>query len=591
MGESSTQSLVVRAVISDLRPPTSDLNLSLDSFFELYYRLNPVNATFTGVHEFDDRLPDWSPEGLDAAAAEMSALRGTLQQEGAVTLGDAALTNRDWERIDRALADAYLEIQLAEHASGHFYTGNPSLAVGEALFGVISLMTRPFADVEWRMEQAAKRLAAMPDFLAGAERSWSAAHSATPAAWAERALRECEGGRKLLTSGIDRWLASGDVTPSLVTAVRRSADTAANALLAAAERIALRPKRADGYAVGEDLFALLAARGHCVALPLGQLREAAQSQLDAERRGLSDMARAASLGGWTDVHARLADLHPEPDEYYGAFAETWRACRTLAVRRQVVTWPEDWGIRYVPIPEWTRQAAPHLYYLFYRSPAPFDKLAIHEYTVPAVDDVEDEQAEERLLRTWNDSAIKLNHVVHHGALGHHVQNYYAYRAPSRIAQIAAVDCASRIGMFCGGTMAEGWACYATALMDELGFLTAFERVAEQHTRVRLLTRAVVDLGLHGGQLTFEQAAVTFVEACGMLPEQARAEATKASMFPGTAIMYWLGLEGLQALRAAHESALGRSFRLKSFHDELLSFGSLPVALIARLMPARAAAPR
>jgi hypothetical protein len=280
---------------------------------------------------------------------------------------------------------------------------------------------------------------------------------------------------------------------------------------------------------------------------------------------------------------RLADLHPEPDEFYGAFGETWRACRTLAVRRDVVSWPEDWSLRYVPIPEWTRQAAPYLYYLFYRSPAPFDKLAIHDYTVSPVEAVDDEQAEERFLRAWNDSVIKLNHVVHHGALGHHVQNYYAYRAPSRIGQVAAVDCASRIGMFCGGTMAEGWACYATQLMEELGFLTDFERVAEQHSRVRMAARAVVDLGMHAGSLTFKRATATLIDTCGMSAEQAHAEVTKASMFPGTASMYWLGQERVRTLRRAHELTLGRRFRARAFHDELLSCGSLPVALIQRLM--------
>ncbi len=558
---------------------------ALDLFFASYYRLRPVNATFTGVHDYDDQLPDWSPEGLGAAAAEMAELRRKLAADGPTTLGDEALARRDWEHVDRALADAYLEIQLAEHESGHFQTGNPSLAVGEALFGVIALMIRPFADLEPRMARAAKRLAAMPAHLAGAERTWTEQARATPAAWVERASHECDGGRKLLTAGIDRWITSGNVPASLAKDVRRAADAAANALHALAERLAACAVRHDGYAVGEALFATLVRRGHWCDRSPSELLDAARAQLDDERRALDDTARAASLGGWRDIQARLADLHPEPDEFYGAFGETWRACRTLAVKRAAVTWPEDWGLRYVPIPEWTRQAAPHLYYLHYRSPAPFDQLAIHDYTVTPVEAVEDEQAEERFLRAWNDSVIKLNHVVHHGAIGHHVQNYYAYRAPSRIAQVAAVDGASRIGMFAGGSMAEGWACYATGLMEELGFLTDFERVAEQHTRVRILTRAVVDLDLHAGSLTFDRATTTFVNACGMTPEHARTEVTKASMFPGTAMMYWLGLEGIRDLRAAHERALGRRFRLRAFHDQLLGLGSLPVPLIARLMPA------
>jgi hypothetical protein len=51
----------------------------LREFFESYYRLRPVNATFTGVHDHDHRLPDWSPEGLASAADEMRALRSTLR--------------------------------------------------------------------------------------------------------------------------------------------------------------------------------------------------------------------------------------------------------------------------------------------------------------------------------------------------------------------------------------------------------------------------------------------------------------------------------------------------------------------------------
>ena len=51
---------------------------ALDRFFEHYYRARPVQATFTGVHAFDHRLPDWSPEGLEARLAEMRDLRALL---------------------------------------------------------------------------------------------------------------------------------------------------------------------------------------------------------------------------------------------------------------------------------------------------------------------------------------------------------------------------------------------------------------------------------------------------------------------------------------------------------------------------------
>jgi uncharacterized protein (DUF885 family) len=51
------------------------------------------------------------------------------------------------------------------------------------------------------------------------------------------------------------------------------------------------------------------------------------------------------------------------------------------------------------------------------------------------------------------------------------------------------------------------------------------------------------------------------------------------MFPATAIMYWLGTEGLHRLRRSRQQAEGPSFSLRRFHDRALSFGSIPVALL------------
>jgi uncharacterized protein (DUF885 family) len=131
-------------------------------------------------------------------------------------------------------------------------------------------------------------------------------------------------------------------------------------------------------------------------------------------------------------------------------------------------------------------------------------------------------------------------------------------------------------------MAEGWACYATDLMEEAGFLTPDESIAQQHTRARLLARAVVDIGLHERSLTFDDAVALYRDRVGMTPEAARAEACKNSMFPGTAIMYQLGTEGIHELRRARERGEGSSFSLRRFHDRLLGFGSIPVPLIQRV---------
>src|SRR5919202_3821273 len=167
---------------------------ALDAFFESYYRLRPVNATFTGVHDYDDRLPDCSPDGLASAVDEMRQLRASIQFADAppAALGDVHVR-------DQALAASFLDVQIAELESLHFQRGNPSLAIGEAVFGVISLITRPFAPAAQRADAVVARLHAMEAFLDGARRSIT---EGVPDVWRDKALKECEGAERLVGGGL-----------------------------------------------------------------------------------------------------------------------------------------------------------------------------------------------------------------------------------------------------------------------------------------------------------------------------------------------------------------------------------------------------
>ncbi len=552
------------------------MSTSLDGFFEHYFRRRPVNATFTGVHDYDTLLPDWSRAGLAAQRNEMTALHAELTAEHPLPENDHGYVSEP-ELLDAELARAFLEIQLAEDASMHGVRGNPALWSGEAVFSIISLMIRDFAPLSERVGAATARLLALPAFLAGADETMR--ECVVPESWTARALRDGQGAALLLGRGIDSWIASSGLEESQGNFLREAADDA----LRAFERFSamLRSRECapdDAASCGPELYDVLLRRGHQCVRARAELLASARGQLREEQGRLDAMTRAHAAS-WPDVQARLAADHPAPDDYLATFARLWNDCRETVLAHDAVTWPE-WPLRYTTMPAHTREAAPHLYYLHYRSPAPCDLYRGHDYVVPCLP----EQDVERHLRTWNTSVIKLNHVVHHGAVGHHVQNWHAYhRATSRVGRIAAVDCANRIGMFSGGTMAEGWACYATQLMDELGFLSPLEQVSEQHSRVRFLARAVVDIGFHEGSLSFSDAMGVFVSEAGMDPDIARAETVKCSMFPGTALMYWLGTQAILDLREQRRRSLGAAFRLRAFHDELLGFGSIPVPLVSRLM--------
>jgi len=555
---------------------------AIDDFFTHYYARRPVNATFTGVHAYDDRLPDWSSRGLAAMDDEMRSLGTALAREFPAPPSAAVLRSSP-DLLDAELARGFLEIQRAENASMHGPRGNPALWTGEAVFSIVALMIRDFAPIEERVEAAIDRLHAIESFLCHSDRT-----EARNDQWAAKAVRDCRGAEILLSTGMDRWLDSAAVPAELGQRAREAAARARETFRAFAESLSHAADAGTStVACGADLYDLLLTRGHFCTRSRADLLADAHERFAVARADLDTLARSVA-GSVPEAVARLAADHPAPNDYLPAFERTWRECRASAEQANVVSWP-DWPIRYVPFPPWTADAAPFLYYLFYRSPAPFDPYTTYDYVVPPLPN--DRTAVEQHLRSWNASTIKLNHVVHHGAVGHHVQNWYAYhQRRSRVGTIAAVDCANRIGLFLGGTMAEGWACYATDLMEELGFLTPLERVSQQHTRVRMLARAIVDVELHQGSMSLAEAVGFYVENVGMSADAARAEAVKNSMFPCTAIMYWLGTQGIHDLRDEMKRREGPRFSLRRFHGELLGYGSVPVPLIARMMTEGSASP-
>src|SRR5689334_12356970 len=117
----------------------------LDDFFASYYQRRPVSATFVGLHDYDERLPDFSQQGIGDILADAESLLARLRLLPVEPLSEAA-------RLDRRLAEGFLELQRWEIADGRFSWRNPSAMIGEAAFGVISLLRRPFAPVGRRLE-------------------------------------------------------------------------------------------------------------------------------------------------------------------------------------------------------------------------------------------------------------------------------------------------------------------------------------------------------------------------------------------------------------------------------------------------------
>ena len=537
-----------------------------------------MNATFTGLHTHDHRLPDWSRAARDTDVAELAELHDALFS-AFPPKGDTMLAG-SIDAVDAELARANIDVRILETQSRFFHDRNPALWTGEAIFSVVSLLLRPTQPIEACTASLKARLRAIPAFLGAMP---SALTEPVPAIWIDRATREARVFAAFLRGQLRLWCSEHQVADTERQPLNEAAADAAQAFDVAANWLYLLPRDVDsGYAIGVEAYDILLQRGHFCTQSASTLLQRVLGEMPAAKAHFHALATEVA-GAPEALGAALADDRPTEAGYLAAFTSQFEACRTLALTHDQVEWP-DWPLRYVPIPVWARDIAPQLYFLFYRSPAPYEPRPEHLYLVTPIDDSIAPDERERRLKAWNHSTITLNHVVHHGALGHHVQNGHAtHRSHSRIGKIAAVDCASRIGMFLGGSMAEGWACYATELADELGFLTPLERAAEQQSRVRMLARAIVDIRLHTGEFTFAEAVAYYVHEVGMPEAVAVGEATKNSMFPCTAVMYWLGTQGILDLR---DTMRARSdYSPRRFHDALLSRGSIPVALAARLLTA------
>ena len=92
-------------------------------------------------------------------------------------------------------------------------------------------------------------------------------------------------------------------------------------------------------------------------------------------------------------------------------------------------------------------------------------------------------------------------------------------------------------------------------------------------------RIGVDVNLHTGRWTFEQAVKYFMEAGGLDREAAEGEAAGAASSPTQKISYIVGKWQIMNLLGRYRDQAGRSFRLGQFHDDLIKNGSLPLSIV------------
>ncbi len=133
--------------------------------------------------------------------------------------------------------------------------------------------------------------------------------------------------------------------------------------------------------------------------------------------------------------------------------------------------------------------------------------------------------------------------------------------------------------------AEGWAFYEESLLRQMGLygddLDGRYAVA-QFERLRG-ARAIVDAKMATGEWPFDQALKWFQTNAGVDADTARGEVSRFALGPGQAFDYAVGRTQILDLLAKYKAKKGAAFSLQAFHDDLLSHGTVPVAIIASEM--------
>ncbi|OWY24922.1 DUF885 domain-containing protein [Sphingobacteriales bacterium UPWRP_1] len=137
-----------------------------------------------------------------------------------------------------------------------------------------------------------------------------------------------------------------------------------------------------------------------------------------------------------------------------------------------------------------------------------------------------------------------------------------------------------------GAYGEGWALYTESLGKELGLYTnPYQHMGALGDEIHRAIRLVVDVALHTGKMTREEAIQYMTDNEAISTEGAIAEIERYMAVPGQALSYKIGSLKIRELRNKLQQQLGNKFNLAAFHDEILKDGVMPLNVLERKMNA------
>jgi uncharacterized protein (DUF885 family) len=519
-------------------------------------QFNPVHATEMGIHEYDHLYTDYSRRSVGNMIARLRDYEQDLYKYRNRKLSDN-------NRLNLKLLKSNVDIALQDLDKIEWYRKNPYLYVSDAVNGIYFLLISDDPPAATRNEAVIARLNAIPELLEQAEDN----------------LRKpvpvyIRLARQMLESGNDFFVSVGKQLASEAPEKAGQINEAVTAATEAMRRFNLflgqaEPGDEKGFAIGEKDFNYKLEHQYFLGfsadslLHLGEgLYNHYDSLYRAANKELDTLPKEADAAFTVDCIGRQDIL-----EYYQWEVEQ---ARRFLTANALVSIPDDIGrCQVVETPPFLVNVISSV---AYQPPGPFGKdMTGHFYVRPLPDSLTEDE-----LAGWSSYIMHRKFrgsVVHEAYPGHHLQLQMAARSGDDL----------RKWQF-NLMLIEGWALYCEEMMYDRGYYgfdrTRYPRVLNG-IRFRA-ARIILDVRLHTGRMTVDEAIKWLAERFDMSEDYARIEVERYTLEPTVPMSYLAGKLKLLELRRDYKKQRGELFSLKEFHDRLLSEGSIPFALIREI---------
>jgi uncharacterized protein (DUF885 family) len=547
----SNKALVTKSTPGNLGSDITALRKMADEFYAWRNENFPVYSSDAGLHTWDNRLTDYSPGKISERANYVTKLLARVR----------AMPGAKWpkeDRIDWMLFRAQLEGYAFGSRVLQSEKIDPQLYVGECSNGIFSLLKKEYDTPRNRALRATERLKQMPAMLAQGERNLQKPVKL----FAQLAIASARSIDPLFKDSL--MTLARDLPPEERDALVRARDAALVAIHGFADRLEKRvPSMVDFAPMGAANYNYYLKNVLLLPLDAEQVAMLGRSEL-ARYRALESLLNDPALADPNP--ARSKNIPPDQESFLKTYESRQQEMIDFIKERKLVTIPEYLGrFEIRQLPEAFKPTSPGG---FMNPPGLYDKDPTGFYFIPTYNP----QSKNFYIR----AAIEDPRPVlgHEGIPGHFMQLSIANHVSNEIRRQHG-----------DGVFVEGWALYGEEMLMRTGLYP--DNSAAQGQILRLSryrsARIGVDVNLHTGKWTFEQAVQYFMEAGGLDREAAEGEAAGAASYPTQKITYIVGKWQIMNLLGRYRDKAGVNFKLGQFHDDLIKNGSLPLSIVEWLL--------